>query len=381
MKTTSNTLEIETLLSSYDIIEYANKDGIINLAGNHSEIDCASELEENLKEYILPYANTKNPKFGLKELRATLSHKTRKLYDYEYNPDSEITITSGVKQSVFSTILALVKEGDEVLMFEPAHQSYQAAIETVGARAVFISLKAPSFEIDWSDVQKLVRPNTKMIIINTPHYPTGSIISELDMLRLQKVINGTNIIILSDESFEHILFDGEMHQSVSMYPKLQKQSVIISSFNESLLIPNWNVSYCLAPEKHMKSIRKILASMSDGVSMPHQMAISKYLEVNKNYNALAKIYSAKRNLFIKGIEDTNIGIVPSKGSYFQLINIENITTMNDVDFAKYLLENHNLALMPASFYYHQKAKSKYLRLNLSVADDQIMKAVNILCTL
>lgn len=373
--TSSNT---KNFTSPRDIIEYARANNLINLAESSSALQADKELTESVLSYTKEYSNQRSPKFGSIELRESIAAKTKKLYDYEYSPDKEITITAGIKQGVFCAILALIKEGDDVVIFEPTHQSYKKAIEIVGANAVYVPLKQPSFEVDWSDVQKVITPNTRMIIINTPQYPTGSVLTELDMLRLQKVINGTNVIIVSDESFEQLLFDGAMHQSVCLYPKLQKKSIIVSSFSESLSITNWNISYCIAPEQYMKPIRRVFASMSEGVPLPYQKAVFNHLQKTPNDNSIFKTYQDKRDKLLRGLDDTEIKLVPSMGTYFQLINIESLTSKNDVEFAIELMESHGLATMPVSFYSHQKMKSKHLRLNISVDDDCIEKAVEVL---
>jgi len=364
--------------SPRSIIEYTRKNNLINLAESSSALHANNELINSLQGYTKEYSNQRSPKFGTIELREFIANHTKKLYDYNYCPQKEITITAGIKQAVFSAILALIKEGDDVVIFEPTHQSYKTAINIVGANAVYVPLKQPSFEVNWDDVQKVITPNTRMIIINTPQYPTGSIFTELDMLRLQKVINGTNVIIVSDESFEQVLFDGNMQQSVCLYPKLQKKSIIVSSFSESLLIPNWNISFCSAPEHYMKSIRKVLASMSEGVPLPCQMAVNNYLQKQGYDSSLFKTYQDKRDQLLLGLDDTEIKLVPSMGTYFQLINIESLTSKNDVDFAIELMEKHGLATMPTSFYYHQKVKSKHLRLNISVGEKDLEAAIEVL---
>lgn len=224
------------------MVEYARENSLLNLAESHSLVKCSTELEQLLLTKILQNANIPSPRYGLLDLRASIAAKTAKLYDYSYDPETEVTITSGVKQSIFASVMALLKEGDEVLVFEPAHRSYEQAIETTGARAIYVTLRSPDFHVEWEEVQKLISTQTRMIIINSPHFPTGSTMSELDMIRLQKILNGTNIVVLSDESFEHMVFDGEMHQSIALYPLLRERSIIVSSFDETLHIPNWHVA-------------------------------------------------------------------------------------------------------------------------------------------
>ncbi|TLX77058.1 aminotransferase class I/II-fold pyridoxal phosphate-dependent enzyme [Labilibacter sediminis] len=375
------TQSIETLNSPKAIIDYAKESGVINLAGNHSAQHCDPNLEKLLQKNILPFANLSSHKFGLHELREAIANKTARLYDHKYNPNTDVSVTAGVRQSVFATILALVKEGDEVLIFEPSHKSYEAAINIIGARAVFVTLKAPEYNVNWEDVQKLITANTKMIIINSPHFPTGSTLSELDMIRLQKIINGTNIVILSDESFEHIVFDNEMHQSIALYPKLRERSVIVSSFNESLNIPNWHIGYCLSVPKFMEKIRKVIDIVGEGINLPYQKAVAEYIKEFKDYNGMSSVYQKKRDLFVKVLEDSKVKVIPSRGTYFQLISLEDVYDENDVELGLKLMKEKDIAAMPISFYYHQKSKRKHLRINLSLPDDVLIEVATRLSNL
>ncbi|WP_066630383.1 aminotransferase class I/II-fold pyridoxal phosphate-dependent enzyme [Labilibacter marinus] len=369
-------LNLENITSPKAIVEYARESSCLNLAESHSEMSCNKELEDLVSKYILPYANMSSPKFGLPDLRNAIASKIEKLYDHSYNSDTELTITAGVKQSVFCTILALLKEGDEVLVFEPAHKSYEEAIKLAGARPVYVSLEAPKFVVNWEDVQKLITTKTRMIIVNSPHFPSGSTMSELDMIRLQKILNGTNIVVVSDESFEHMVFDAEMHQSVALYPLLRERSVIVSSFNETLNIPNWHIGYCIASEKLMKQIRKVVSIVGEGINLPYQMAIADYLKDHSNFSELSTFYQKKRDLFFFHIEDSKVKAIPCKGSYFQLITIEGVADKTDLALAIRLMEEQNLATVPISFYYHENSKKKYLRVNISVADEVLVEAAS-----
>ncbi|MCW3807581.1 aminotransferase class I/II-fold pyridoxal phosphate-dependent enzyme [Plebeiibacterium marinum] len=365
---------MEKLSSPKDIAAYAREVDLINMAENFSMQKSAPELTDLLHSYIKPFANESSPKFGLLELREAIALKTESLYDFKYAPDTEVTVTNGVKPCVFAIMLALLKEGDEVIVFEPAHKSYQAAINVTGARVVYVELDAPEFSYDWEKVQKFVTSKTRMIIINSPHFPTGTTMSELDMLRLQKIINGTNIYILSDESFEHIVFDKEMHQSIALYPKLRERSIIVSSFNETLGINNWHIAYCLSTEKIMKSIRGVISLLGEGVGIPYQKAIVSYLNKHSDFAKLAGFYQKKRDLLLEGLDDSGVFFVPSKSSYYQLISKAGKNDSTDVDFAMSLIKDVGIAAVPLSYYYHQKIKTKFVRLNFSLPDEDLIKA-------
>ncbi|MGQ1785474.1 MULTISPECIES: aminotransferase class I/II-fold pyridoxal phosphate-dependent enzyme [unclassified Saccharicrinis] len=366
----------DNLTSPKAIIEYARETSLLNLAESHSYVKCNSKLEQILLNKVLPNANYPSPRFGLMDLRASISAKTSKLYDHRYDPETEVTITSGVKQSIFAAIMAFLKEGDEVLVFEPTHRSYEQAIETTGARPVTVTLRPPDFHVEWEEVQKLISTTTRMIIINSPHFPTGSTMSELDMIRLQKILNGTNIVVIADESFEHIVFDGEMHQSIALYPLLRERSIIVSSFNETLNIPNWHIGYCMASAKLTNELRKIIDIVGEGINLPYQMAIAEYINQQSSFNQLAAFYQKKRDLFLSIIEDSKIKAIPSKGTYFQLISFETPIDKSDVDMAYKLIREQDIATVPISFYYREKSKKKFLQINLSLSDEQIIDAAN-----
>ncbi len=372
---------IEKLSTPKAIAEFARKAGVLNMAENYSLESCSSSLTDLLQNYIKPYANVSSSRYGLLELRQSISLKTKQYYDYAYNPEEEITITHGVKPCIFAIMLALLKEGDEVVIFEPAHKSYDAAINITGAKVVYVELKGPKFEFNWEDVQKVVNPKTRMLIINSPHFPTGSTLSELDVLRLQKIINGTNILILSDESFEHLVFDKEMHQSFAMYPKLRERSIIVSSFNEVYHVNNWYIGYCMASAKIMASIRRVISLLGEGLGLPYQMALVDYLEQNNNFKDISLIYQNKRDLLLDGLEDSSISFIPAKSSYYQLISRNGKSEETGVDFAHFLIKELGIAGVPLSYYYHQKTKTKYVRLNFSLPEEELIKANQLLRSL
>ncbi len=373
--------DIQKLSKPSAIAEYARGAGLLNMAENFSMESCQPELTGLLEKYIKPYANEASSKYGLLELRSAIAQKTQQYYDYGYDPEQEITITHGVKPCIFAIMLAMLKEGDEVIIFEPAHKSYDAAINITGAKVVYVELKEPEFRFNWEDVQKVVNPKTRMMIINSPHFPTGSTLSELDVLRLQKIINGTNILILSDESFEHLVFDKEMHQSFALYPKLRERSIIVSSFNEVFHINNWHIGYCMASAKIMASIRKVISLIGEGSGLPYQMALVDYLKNNNNFKGLSKVYQHKRDLLLDGLEESSISFIPAQSSYYQLISRNGKVDETDVDFAHFLMKEKGIAGVPLSYYYHQKTKSKYVRLNFSLPDEDLIKANQLLKSL
>ena len=244
-----------------------------------------------------------------------------------------------------------------------------------GGQPVFIPIDKSNFIIDWEQVQKMITAKTRMIIINTPHSPAGTVLNELDMLRLQKIISGTNILILSDETFEHIVFDGELHQSMALYPILTKKSIIVSNFGETFHVTGWQTGYCLAPEEITNEIRKVQEITISRVNTPFQLAFADFLQFEDEYLKLNEFYQKKRDLLNNLIDSS--GFVPlfSKGSYFQLLDYSKISTENDVDFALKLIREYGVALAPLSVFSHSNSDNNFLRINFAQPDELIIEVV------
>jgi len=351
--------------------ELGDSHNAINMAAGYTDFHCSPRLIELVQKYISEGINEFAPPNGVLQLRQKLAEKIETLYGHQYNPETEITITAGATQAIFTTITALVGEGDEVVIFEPAYDSYVPAIEINGGKPVYVTLKAPDFHIDWGEVQKLITSNTRMIIINTPHNPTGKVFSELDMLRLQKIINGTRIVVLSDEIFEHIVFDGLSHQSVAMYPKLAEHSIIISSFGETYHVSGWQIGYCAGPADVMNELRKVQQVMMQSVSSPFQWALSEFLEFREEYLHLGDFYRKKRDFFNQLMAATRFKPILSHGTFFQLFNYEEITDESDKDFAIRLVKAAGVTTIPVSAFYHEKSKKHLLRFNFARTDEHL----------
>ena len=343
----------------------------INMAAGYTDFHCSPALIDLVQKHISEGINEFAPPNGVMDLREQVSRKIENLYGHHYNPLTEITITAGATQAIFSTITTLIREGDEVVIFEPAYDSYVPAIEINGGEPVFVPLKGPDFHIDWEEVQKIINSNTRMIIINSPHNPTGMVLSELDMLRLQKIINGTRITVLSDEIFEHMVFNGESHQSVALYPKLAERSIIISSFGETYHVSGWQIGYCAAPEKLMKELRKVQHVMMQSVSSPFQWALSEFLEYKEEYMKLARFYKEKRDHFNQLMGATRFKPIVSHGSFFQLFSYSEISEERDRDFAVRLIKDHGVTTLPVSAFYHERTKKHLLRFNFARTDEHL----------
>jgi methionine aminotransferase len=318
---------------------------------------------------------------GYYPLREIISEKIESLHGISYHPENEITITVGATQAIFTAISAFVHEGDEVILFKPAYDCYEPAIEVNGGIPIFVQLDANGYQIDWEALKSKVSPKTRMVIINTPHNPTGGIMSKADMLQLQEILKDTNIIVLSDEVYEHIIFDGEEHESVSRYPELATRSIVCASFGKTFHVTGWKIGYCVAPETLMHEIRKVHQFAVFCVDHPVQRAIATYLKTPKHYLELNDFYQYKRDLFLNGLKSSRFTFTPSKGTYFQLLDYSGISNENDEDLAKKLIVEHQLACIPISSFNVNNRNDNKLRFCFAKKDQTIEQALEILCKL
>ena len=358
--------------------QLANENNAINLSQGFPDFESSPELINLVNNAMKKGLNQYAPMPGVLPLREQIAEKTQKLYGTEYHPETEITITSGATQAIFTAIAATIREGDEVIIFTPAYDCYEPAIELNGGKTVFVQMHAPNYKIDWEQVKKLITQRTKMIIINTPHNPTGTILEVEDMLALEKIVSDTDIVLISDEVYEHIIFDGNQHQSVSKYPGLAERSFIISSFGKTFHNTGWKMGYCLAPKNLMVEFRKAHQFIVFSANTPIQYGLAEYLKNEKNYLELNSFYQEKRDLFATLIKDSRFEILPSSGTYFQLLSYKEITDDVDTDFAIELTKKNKIASIPVSVFYHQKVDEKVLRFCVAKKEETLQRAAEIL---
>ncbi|HXC07272.1 MAG TPA: methionine aminotransferase [Bacteroidia bacterium] len=357
----------------------ANEYQAINLSQGFPDFSCDEKLQDLVYQSMRKGQNQYAPMAGILPLREKIAEKTEALYGATYDPETEITITAGGTQAIYTAITAMIREDDEVLVFEPAYDCYVPAIELNGGKAVFYQLHAPAYSIDWAEVQKLINHHTRMIILNTPHNPTGSILTAEDMQKLEKLIKGTDIVILSDEVYEHILFDGHEHQSVARYPGLADHSFIISSFGKTFHTTGWKMGYCLAPRNLMEEFRKVHQFLVFSVNTPTQYALAEYLKQESHYLELGVFYQQKRDYFNKLVAGSRFTCLPSAGTYFQLLGYKNISEEKDTEFAIRMVKEYGLASIPVSVFYHQPADFKVLRFCFAKQESTLEKAAGIIC--
>ena len=356
----------------------AREHNAINLAQGFPDFEVSPELIDLVYKHMKLGHNQYAHMYGVPELREAISQKIRTVYGTEYNPETQINVTAGGTQALFACITASINEGDEVILFEPAYDSYGPAVKLNGGKPVHIQMQAPDFRIDWEQVKKAISARTKMIVLNTPHNPTGSVLSDDDIKNLIKIVNGTKIIILSDEVYEHQVFDGQKHHSMAAYPELSKRSFVVSSFGKTFHATGWKVGYVVAPEDFMVEYRKVHQFEVFTVNAPIQYALAEYLQNENTYLQVAGMYQRKRDFFLSMLADTEFDIIPTQGSFFQCLNYGKITDLPDREFIEWLSREIGVAAIPLSAFYHQKTDNKLIRLCFAKSDETLERAAHLL---
>ncbi len=357
----------------------ANQHGAINLAQGFPDFLSSVKLIENVFAAMRRGNNQYAPMPGVLSLREKIAEKVTTIYGRNYSPETEVTITAGATQAIYTTITAIIREGEEVIIFEPAYDSYAPAIRLSGGVPIPVELRAPDYKIDWEIVKKSVSQRTRMIMLNTPHNPTGSVLSKDDMAQLEKIVAGKDIFILSDEVYEHIIFDNKRHESVLYYPNLCERSIVIFSFGKTYHNTGWKIGYILAPEFITKEIRAVHQFEVFSVNTPIQHALAEFMQDPNEYLKVQAFYEQKRNLFNNLMKGSRFKIKPAAGTYFQLADYSAISDKSDMDFAEELCIQHKVAAIPLSPFYRQGSNDKILRFCFAKQDETLEKAASILC--
>ncbi|WP_306641728.1 methionine aminotransferase [Sanyastnella coralliicola] len=359
----------------------AKEQGAINLSQGFPEFDAPDKLLKHAKKAMNAGMNQYAPMAGLPSLREQVSGQLE-AYGTSYDPESEITITAGATQAIFTAVNALVKEDDEVIIFTPAYDCYAPAVEMAGGSAIYIQLKCPDYRIDWDEVRKVVNRKTRMIILNTPHNPTGMCMDENDLKELEKIVEDSDIIVLSDEVYEHIVFDGKQHASCARSPILAAQSLIVGSFGKTYHLTGWKIGYIAAPEALMTEFRKVHQYNVFCVNHPLQYAIAEFMKEDGGHVAeLSSFYQKKRDLFIDALDGSRFELIPAEGTYFQLLNYSQIVDADDTEVAKQWTANPGIASIPVSVFYHNPIQEHVLRFCFAKSDETLVKAAEVLKTL
>ena len=359
----------------------AQEHNAINLSQGFPDFPPNQKLLEFVKQGLDENHNQYAPLAGLISLRKTLAEKIFKNYGSRYSAEEEITITAGATQAIFTAISAFIRKDDEVIVFKPAYDCYEPAIELYGGKPILVEMKAPTYKIDWQEVSAKITSKTKMIVINTPHNPSGTVLEKEDLLQLQQLVENTDILILSDEVYEHLIYDGKEHQSVARFPKLAERSLITYSFGKTFHVTGWKVGYCVAPEELMKEFRKVHQYNVFCVNHPMQRALNEYLQKPEHYLELSAFYQEKRDYFLQQIKNSRLELIPAQGTYFQTASYKNITDEKDTDFALRLIKEKGLATIPVSVFNKDQKDELMLRFCFAKKKETLAKAATIINSL
>ena len=359
----------------------AQEHNAINLSQGFPDFDCTQELRDLFSKAVNSGLNQYPPMAGIPVLRERIAEKMQRLYGTLYDPEHEITVVPGATYGIFTAVATFIRPGDEVILFEPAYDCYEPAISTVGGKPVFVPLELPDYHVDWSKVQAALSPRTRMVVINTPHNPTATVFSAEDLRVLEGLLKGTDIVVVSDEVYEHIVFDGHVHQSVARYPGLAERSLFVSSFGKTYSVTGWKMGYVCAPKELMTEFRKVHQFNAFVSCAPVQYAFAEYMKNPAPYLELAAFYQAKRDLFRQGLSASRFTLMPSRGSFFQCVGYAAISDERDTELAVRLTKEKAIASIPVSVFYNTPRHEKVLRFCFAKSDDTLARGAEILCKL
>jgi len=352
----------------------------INLSQGFPDFTAPDALLDRVDHHLRAGHNQYAPMAGIPELRQQIALKTERMYGRRVDADGEITVTSGATEALFTAIEAFVHPGDEVIVFDPAYDSYDPAIRLAGGRAVHIPLLAPDFSVDWNRVADAIGARTRMIVLNTPHNPTGAVLDEQDIQAIAALVEPTNILLLGDEVYEHIIFDGRAHASLLRYPELARRSLVVSSFGKTFHMTGWKIGYCIAPAELMAEFRRIHQYVQFCVVTPMQFALADFLATGADhYLNLPGFYAAKRDAFCRMLGPSRFRLAPSAGTYFQLVDYSEVTAERDVDYARRLTREAGVASIPVSVFYETPPDQHLLRFCFAKDTRTLERATEILC--
>jgi aspartate/methionine/tyrosine aminotransferase len=351
----------------------------LNLSQGAPNFACQPQLVDAVAQAMRAGHNQYAPMSGVAALRAALADKVERLYGTRYDADEEITVIASASEGLYSAISALVHPGDEVIYFEPAFDSYAPIVRLQGATPVAIKLSLQDLHIDWDEVAAAITGKTRMIIVNSPHNPTGSVFGEHDIERLTALTRNTDIVILSDEVYEHVVFDGDIHHSMARHPQLAERSVIVSSFGKTYHVTGWRVGYCMAPAALMDEIRKVHQFMVFSADTPMQYAFAEALSNPQSYLGLADFYQQKRDLLAGALQDSRFELLPSRGSFFMLARFSGFSSESDNDFAVRLIREAKVATIPLSAFYSDGTNTGIIRLSFSKDNETLLEGARRLC--
>ena len=353
----------------------ANEYKALNLSQGFPSFNCHPDLQQLVAQNIQKGNNQYATMPGVLELRMALSEKYTSQFGITYNPESEITITAGATEALYCAFATFVNIGDEVIVIEPCYDLYVPSIEIHGGIPVFYTLSPENnYKIDWEAFKKLITNKTRAIVVNTPQNPNGSIFSQQDLNDLAEIVRDTNIIVVSDEAYEHIIFDGNEHWSLMRHPELKERTLVCGSFGKTYHTTGWKIGFCLSNPKLTAEFRKIHQWINFSINTPIQFAYAEFLKTPSHYLELPHFYQQKKDIFIESVKNSRLEILPSQGSFFQSLCYKNISDENDFDYAVRLTKEIGVASIPLSVFYHQKNDHKILRFCFAKSEEILIEA-------
>jgi methionine aminotransferase len=356
----------------------ANQVGAINLSQGFPNYDPSERLQQLVTAHMARGANQYAPMPGILPLRERIAEKMEHLYGANIDPETEITITAGGTQAIFCAIAAFVRPGDEVILLEPCYDSYRPSVETVGGVVVPFALAAPDYRVDWNELKKLLTPRTRMLCINTPQNPTGTILRAEDMLKINEILRGTEVILMSDEVYEHLIFDGEKHASTLCFPELYVRTLAVYSFGKTYHNTGWKMGYCIGPPELTREFRKVHQFNVFSANHPMQAAFADFMADPAEYLSLPDFYQQKRDTFLQAMSSTRFRPLPCAGTYFQLFDYSEISQESDLDFCKRLTTEYGVAGIPVSSFFSDFKDEKVIRLCFAKTNDLLLRAGELL---
>jgi methionine aminotransferase len=355
--------------------------GAINLSQGFPDFSIDRKIIDLVYQFMLEGNNQYAPMLGMPVLRDIIADVIKRSFNNTVDPEKEITITSGATEAIYAVIAAFITPGDEVIVFDPSYDSYNPVVRLNGGIPVHINLRYPDFSVDWDLVRSSITSRTKMIIINTPHNPSGSILGEADLKELESIALQHNLLVLSDEAYERLIFDDNIHQSVLRYPGLASQSLAVFSFGKTFHATGWKMGYVVAPAYLMQEIRKTHQFIVFSVNTPIQLALAEYLKTPEHYESLGAFYQKKRDFFLQEMKGSSFEPLACKGSYFQIMSYQNIARKPEVEMAEELTKKFKVAAIPVSVFYEDKTDHNILRFCFAKKEETLEKACAILRTI
>lgn len=350
--------------------------GAINLSQGFPGFECDPALLDLVNKYMKAGYNQYAPMSGVPILCERIAEKTNLIYDVNLDSESEITVVSGATEALYAAVAAVVKDGDEVILFDPAYDSYAPAIELNGGIPIFVPLELPDFSVNWESVKSAITDKTRLIMVNTPHNPSGYVWTQEDLDTLAELIQNKDILIVSDEVYEHITFDGRKHISLLTHPILRERTFVCGSFGKTFHVTGWKIGYCLAPPKLTEEFRKIHQFLTFSTATPLQYALAEYLSEPSRYLSLPDFYQKKRELFCDGLKETPFEFTPAQGSFFQMVSYAHLSQESDYELAVRLTKEIGVASIPISVFFSAKKDHKILRFCFAKHDSDLIKALD-----